>query len=115
MDQETLLQVYKRRIEDPDLELPSDELLEDILDTAKMLILNKRYPFRDPPVDDENVPILEDKYQVVQLNIAIEIYNKIGAEGQRVHGENAIDREYASGFISPEHLKSVVPHVGVKW
>jgi hypothetical protein len=52
---------------------------------------------------------LESKFNDLQLRLAVEMYNKRGAEGQRSHGENGIDRSY---FDENHLLEEVIPFVG---
>ena len=44
--------------------------------------------------------------------VAMELYSKLGAEGETAHSENGISRTYENGFVSSSLLKSVVPYVG---
>lgn len=73
----------------------NEELLGDLLDSAKTKILAKRYPFQDFPVDEQGESVLEERYYDLQLRIAVEMYNKRGAEGETAHSENGTNRTYA--------------------
>ena len=92
---------------------PDSELLADCVETAKNAILSRRYPMMPWPVDDNGETYVEDRYQDLQLRMAIDLYNKIGAEGEITHQENGIRREYESSWISKQLLDEVVPYVGV--
>ncbi len=82
----------------------NDELLFDILESAKNLILFKRYPFaKDTPLE------LENKYIELQLQIAIRMYNKIGAEGETAHSESGVNRSYGSSAEYEDLLARVIP------
>lgn len=82
----------------------NDELLFDILESAKNLILLKRYPFT------EETPLeLENKYTELQLQIAIRMYNKIGAEGETAHTESGVSRSYGSSAEYEDLLARVIP------
>lgn len=59
--------------------------------------------------DIRNSDRVEDKYLTTQIKIAIELYNKMGAEGQTSHSENSISRSYESADISPSLLKQITP------
>lgn len=83
-----------------------DSVLLDCLESAKAAILARRFPFGDWP--DE----LESRYVDLQYRIAIDLYNKAGAEGQLSHSENGISRGYESSWISDQLLREVVPMVG---
>ena len=56
---------------------------------------------------------VEPRYQDLQFRIALDRYNKIGAEGQLRHDDNGIDRTYESSWISAQLLNEVTPYVGV--
>lgn len=80
-----------------------DELLKDFLDTAKDEIMARRYPFGDFPDG------LDVRYANLQIEIAMVMYNKQGAEGQKSHSENNVSRSYEDyGYL----LADVVPLVG---
>lgn len=83
-----------------------DALLLDCLENAKCAILARRFPYGDWP--DE----LETRYKNLQFRIALDLYNKIGAEGQMSHSENGISRTYESSWISEQLLREVTPMVG---
>lgn len=83
------------------------ELLSLLIDQAEGIVLNKRYPFGSP--EGATVP---PQYEHIQLQIAVELFSKMGAEGQTAHGENGISRSYESADISPSLLKRIVPVCG---
>lgn len=88
-------------------EEPDTEILKDCLESARSAILARRYPFQEWPVE---FPV---KYIDLQFRIALDLYNKIGAEGQTSHSENGVSRSYESSWISEQLLQEVVPLVGV--
>lgn len=81
---------------------PSDEddILDFCLDSASEIICDIR-----------NSDIVENKYLTTQIRIAIEIYNKMGAEGQTSHDENGIVRTYEKGNISNSLISRITPMV----
>ena len=85
----------------------TDVELEDILESAKAVILSRRFPFGEHPEE------LENKYKDLQIRIAVEMFNKRGAEGETAHSENGISRSYASANVSEDLLKEITPKVGV--
>ena len=85
----------------------SDVELEDILESAKAVILSRRFPFGEQPTE------IEDRYKDLQIRIAVEMYNKRGAEGETAHSENGVNRTYASANVSEDLLKEITPKVGV--
>ena len=100
----TQLERLKIRITGNDIE---DKELEDILESAKAVILSRRFPFGEYPQD------IEPKYKDLQIRIAVEMFNKIGAEGETAHSENGVSRTYSSGSVSEELLREITPMVGV--
>ena len=85
----------------------NDDVLLDILESAKAVILSRRFPFGEQPTE------LENKYKDLQIRIAVEMFNKQGAEGEIAHSENGISRSYASASVSEDLLKEITPKVGV--
>ena len=85
----------------------NDEELEDILESAKAVILSRRFPFGEQPEEIEN------KYKDLQIRIAVEMFNKRGAEGEIAHSENGVNRNYASANVSEDLLREITPKVGV--
>ena len=86
---------------------PDENILSDCLDTATAAIMNRRYPFGTWPDN------LEARYTDLQFRIAMDLYNKIGAEGQTIHNENGVQRHFESSWISEQLLQEVVPIAGV--
>lgn len=84
-----------------------EALLSDCLDSARNAILARRFPFQEWPAE---VP---EQYLDLQFRIALDLYNKIGGEGQLSHSENGISRTWESSWISKQLLEEVVPLVGV--
>lgn len=82
-----------------------DTILLTYLDIAGDKILAKCYPFRH---DKRVVP---PRYHSTQLEIAVYLLNKRGAEGETSHNENGINRSYESASVPASMLKSVVPFV----
>lgn len=88
-------------------ESTNDIELEDILESAKAVILSRRFPFGEYPTE------LEEKYKDLQIRIAVEMFNKRGAEGETAHSENGISRSYSSAGVSEELLREITPKAGV--
>lgn len=99
----TQLERLKIRIPEND----NDNELEDFLESAKAVILSRRFPFGEQPTE------LEPKYMDLQIRIAVEMYNKRGVEGQTSHSENGVSRSYSSASVSEELLREITPKVGV--
>ena len=84
-----------------------DPLLLSLIEFAEGIVLNKRYPFGAP----EGATV-EQRFENTQLRIAVELFNKMGAEGQTAHDENGIKRTWAAGDVSPSLLRQIVPVCG---
>lgn len=76
----------------------SDSVLQFYLDSAETLICDIR-----------NSDRVEVKYLNIQIQIAIELYSKRGAEGEISHGENGIARSYEKSDVSPSLLSRITP------
>ena len=82
----------------------TDKVLDTMLADAGALILNRMYPFGY----DENVTV-PPRYERIQIQLAVELYTRRGAEGQTGHSENGISRSW------PEEsalLKKILPNCG---
>ena len=82
---------------------PTD-VLSVYLRQAKQLILNKRFPYGDQPQE------VEEKYEQLQIELAISLFNERGAEGQSTHNENGVSRHWRT---KEEIMFDVVPCVSV--
>ena len=83
------------------------ELLALMVEQAEGIVLNRRYPFGIP--EGATVP---SPYEHIQLQIAVELFSKLGAEGQTAHNENGINRTYEAADVSPSLLKRILPLCG---
>ena len=83
------------------------ELLSALIETAEGIVLNRRYPFGAP----EGATV-EARFEHIQIQIALELFSKMGAEGQTAHSENGISRSYEAADVSPSLLKRIVPICG---
>lgn len=81
----------------------NDEILQDCLTSAQAAIMARRYPYGDWP------DALESRYLDLQFRCALDLYSKIGAEGQKGHSENSISRTWESSWISESLLQEVTP------
>lgn len=91
----------------------TDEDISNLLECSKLIILNHRYPFQDYPKDDSGNYVLEDRYNDLQIRIALELFAKEGVEGQISHGENGVVRNYASAGISASLINEITPKAKV--
>lgn len=83
----------------------TDAVLDAMLINAASLILNRMYPFGYP--DGTTVPA---RYEQLQIQLAVELYSKRGAEGQTGHNENGISRSWPE---KSRLLSQIMPHCGV--
>lgn len=84
------------------------EEITPFIDLSESIVLNRRYPFGYP----EDTAI-EPRYEALQLQIAVELYNKQGAEGELSHSENGIVRSYDNAYVSSSLLNKIIPYAGV--
>lgn len=85
----------------------SDGVVSAYLKIAGNKICRKAYPF-DPTVTE--VP---EQYSLLQVEIAVYLLNKRGAEGEAAHSENGISRTYENGDVPTSMLRQIVPMCGV--
>ena len=85
----------------------SRDLLQTLLWQAEGIVLSRRYPFGSP-----EGAIVSGAYEHIQLQIAVELFSKMGAEGQTGHSENGVSRSYEAADVSPSLLKRIVPAAG---
>lgn len=69
----------------------TDDLIAVYLDDAKEAILNRRYPFGVPEMTD--VPTA---YERAQCKLAARYFLRRGAEGEKAHNEDGVNRSYGS-------------------
>ena len=85
----------------------SQDLLLLLVKNAEGIVLNRRYPF-GVPVD----AVVPTQYEYTQIRIAVELFTKLGAEGQVMHKENGIERTFESADVSPSLLRQITPLCG---
>ena len=81
--------------------------LSTYLSIAGNKVCRKAYPF------DPSVTTVPDRYAHIQVEIAVYLLNKRGAEGQTAHSENGISRSYEDGDVPPTLLRDIVPFAAV--
>jgi len=84
-----------------------DDLLLMLLTLSAQRILEKAYPY------DDSITEVPERYKTKQVEIAVYLYNKQGAEGQIAHSENNVSRTYESADIPEGLLRGITPYVGV--
>ena len=94
-----------RQMLDP-ADTTSDEIANAYLDMAEKAVINLAFPFGD------GTEIMPEKYEGEQIEIALYMLNKRGAEGETEHSDGGVSRVYESGDI-PASLKSrITAYVG---
>ena len=106
MTKERMINMLHSMMEDDDT---NDGVLNTYLEIAAQKILNRMYPYKTD-YNDLKVP---DRYAMIQLNIAVYLLNKRGAEGEIQHIENGIHRNYGSADVPDGLLKDIVPYCKV--
>lgn len=85
-------------------------LLNEIITEATDIYLSCRYP----TATDNRPTTVEPQYEGIVLLMAVEIYDRIGAEGQTSHNENGVNRSWSGGgWVSRDLLSQIVPKCGV--
>lgn len=93
--------------------LTTDELSNDslqiYLDMAADVVLRRAYPSL---TDYEGVDV-PGRYTTIQVQIANELIAKRGAEGEVIHIEDNVHRDYESAYVSQSLLNQIVPYAKV--
>ena len=82
----------------------TDEVLDSMIDLAGAEVLNRMYPF-----GYSDNAVIPGRYELLQIQLAAELYTKRGAEGQTAHSENGTSRSWPEKSAL---LARIVPHVG---
>lgn len=102
-----MLEIEKKEMVKAMTDETNDSTVSAYLGIAGNKICRKAYPF-DPTVTE--VP---EQYHFLQVEIAVYLLNKRGAEGEAAHSENGISRTYENGDVPPSMLRQIVPMCGV--
>ena len=82
-----------------------DDVISAYLYMAGQKILSIAYPY-------QTVTEVPTKYEHVQIDAAVYMLNKRGAEFQLSHSENGISRTYEAADLPPSLLRGVAPLCG---
>ena len=85
-------------------DVAENTVLESEIEAAEAMILNKMYPFGY--AEDMVIP---NRYEKLQIKLAIELYTQRGADGQASHTENGTTRTWPS---VNRILAQIAPHCG---
>lgn len=83
----------------------TDAVITVYLADAKEAILNRAYPFGAP----ESVTDVPKRYERAQCKLAARYFLRRGAEGEKTHNENGINRTY--GSVNDEDILQEVMQV----
>lgn len=86
-----------------------NQYLDDLLLIAQGIIFDERFPYAEQKRPDD----VEEIYHVLQVMIAIEIFNKEGYEGLVNLSENGLNQSYSSADVSIALISRIVPKVCV--
>ena len=84
-----------------------ENILSTYLSIADDKVCRKAYPY------DPDAWLVPNQYGFVQVEIAVYLLNKRGAEGQTAHSENGISRSYEDGDVPSTLLRDIVPFAAV--
>ena len=84
-----------------------EEVVSAYLYMAGQKILKLAYPF------DHTVDTVPAQYEHIQIDAAVYLLNKRGAEGELIHNENGVYRSYEDADLPASMLRGVVPVCGV--
>jgi hypothetical protein len=86
--------------------------LEDVLESAKDVILSRRFVNLAKATDEEKAEALSVHNEKV-LEAAVVIYNMRGIEGQISHSENGVARSYEECAGMKSILEKIIPRCDV--
>lgn len=86
---------------------PDESVVSAYVYLAGQKILGLAYPF------DHTVTEVPAQYEHIQIDAAVYLLNKRGAEGELIHNENGVYRTYEDADLPASMLRSIVPMCGV--
>ena len=86
MTDDKKLAILKQMLDEGDT--TSDEIANAYLAAAEKAVINLAYPFGD------GSEVMPEKYEYEQIEIALYMLNKRGAEGEKLHIEEGIHRSF---------------------
>lgn len=104
-ENETVIYVFtkvKRKVERLGLDFENDDIYSEIEDAFEAI--NSRRHFTPTPSI-----LIEDKYKSLAYELCIASMVKEGAEGEKSHSENGINRAYDSSSYPESLLSRIVP------
>lgn len=98
-----MLEIEKKEMVKAMTEETNESTVSAYLEIAGNKICRKTYPF-DPTVTE--VP---EQYHFLQVEIAVYLLNKRGAEFETSHNENGINRTYEGADVPSSIMRSITP------
>lgn len=98
-----MLEIEKKEMVKAMTEETNDSTVSAYLGIAGNKICRKAFPF-DPTVTE--VP---EQYSLLQVEIAVYLLNKRGAEFETSHSENGINRTYEGADVPSSIMRSITP------
>jgi len=92
----------KRKITRLGLDFSDDDIYDEI-DNAFEAINSRRHFTPSPSI------LIEDKYKNLAYELCIIVMTKEGAEGEKTHSENGINRTYYGSDYPEDMLNRIVP------
>jgi hypothetical protein len=90
-------------------DVEQDGLLDVYLQLAAQIVVETRYPYGNQPIDEFGNPVFPSEYDLVQVQMAQELYMREGSNGAVRTVENGITTEYATDGISGQLLRRITP------
>lgn len=84
----------------------TDAIANTYLAAAERAVINLAFPFGN------GSEIMPEKYEEEQIEIAVYMINKRGAEGEKIHIEGGTDRHYETADIPVSLRSRITPQVG---
>lgn len=84
-----------------------DSTISAYLYMAGKKIISRAYPY------DRSVSEVPEQYEHLQIDGAVYLLNKRGAEGETAHNENGISRTYQNADLPDSMLNEIAPMCGV--
>lgn len=85
-----------------------ESVISTYLEMAGDIILNRLFPFGERPFD-----AVPSNYSQNEIDIAVYLINKRGAEGEKAHSENGVSRTYESGGVPESLLANITPYAKI--
>lgn len=98
---------YMDSIDDFKGQIPSVMLIDFVVEKYKQ---HRNYPLytKDDAINDD----LYSHISTIAMAV-VDMYAKMGAEGEKSHSENGVTRQYESAYISTSIFIDVLPYVNI--